>query len=181
MIIANEIWKPIAYDSRYHVSNYGRFRKENPKNGYRYLKPFRKDNLILVKIKDKDMNCARLVADSFVKKLSREDRVYHKNQNEWDNHYRNLEILTLEELGKRTGHISRSQRVVEIKGTEIIRDWPSARKAAKDLYISYQTVMDYCNGKVQKPMFNLMWEEDYFDFIFEPFSWEQKRKRKREI
>lgn len=177
MLIANEIWKSIEYDPRYQVSNYGRFRKKNPKNGYRYLKPFRKGNLFQVKIKDKDMNCARLVANAFIKQLAKEDRVYHKNKNESDNYYRNLEIVTLKELGKRTGHISKSQRVVEVKDDEIIRDWPSARKAAKDLYISYQTVMDYCNNKVKKPMFNLMWEDDYFDMVFEPFVWENKRRK----
>lgn len=170
-----EIWKSIEYDERYQVSNYGNFRKKNPKNGYRYLTPFRKDNLFLVKIKDKDMNCARLVADSFIKKLSKEDRVYHKNKIEFDNHYQNLEIVSLKELGKLTGHISKSQRVVEINGDEIIRNWSSARKAAKDLFISYQTVMDYCNEKVKKPMFNLMWEDDYFNTMLGPFKWENKR------
>lgn len=175
--LSNEIWKTIEYDFRYQVSNYGRFRKKNPKNDYRYLKPFRKKNLFLVKIKDKDFNCARLVANAFIKELSNTDRVYHKNKVEFDNYYKNLEIINLKELGKRTGHISKSQRVVEIKNNEIIRDWSSARKAAKDLFVSYQTVMDYCNKKVKKPMFNLMWEEDYFDMIFEPFQWENKRRK----
>ena len=100
MIIANEIWKSIEYDPRYQVSNYGRFRKKNPKNGYRYLKPFRKKNLFQVKIKDKDFNCARLVANAFIKNLNKEDRVYHKNKNESDNYYRNLEVISLKELGK---------------------------------------------------------------------------------
>lgn len=177
MIIANEIWKSIEYDPRYQVSNYGRFRKKNPKNGYRYLKPFRKKNLFLVKIKDKDFNCARLVANAFIQRLTENDRVYHKNKIESDNYYKNLEVICLRELGKRTGHISKSQRVVEVKDNEIIRDWPSARKAAKDLFISYQTVMDYCNKKVKKPMYSLMWEDDYFDMVFEPFKWEQKRRK----
>lgn len=158
----DEIWKLIEYDSRYQVSNYGRFRKKNPKNGYRYLKPFRKRNLFVVKIKDKDINCARLVANAFIGKLKKEDRIYHKNKMEWDNYYRNLKVVSLKELGKLTGHIAKSQRVVEVKDDEIIRDWPSARKAAKDLYVSYQTVMDYCNKKVKNPMFNLMWEDKYF-------------------
>jgi len=177
MLITNELWRRIEYDPRYEVSNYGRFRKKNPKNGYRYLKPFRKKNLFLVKIKDKDFNCARLVANAFIQPLTTKDRVYHKNKVESDNYYRNLEVIGLRELGKRTGHISKSQRVVEVKGDEIIRDWPSARKAAKDLFISYQTVMDYCNKKVKKPMYYLMWEDDYFDMVFEPFKWEGKRRR----
>ena len=37
--------------------------------------------------------------------------------------------------------------------------------------------MDYCNNKVKKPMFNLMWEDDYFDMVFEPFVWEKKRRK----
>ena len=173
----NEIWKSIEYDSRYQVSNWGRFRKKNPKNGYRYLKPFRKQNLFLIKVKDKNMNCARLVANAFIKKLSSTDRVYHKNKLENDNFYRNLEVISLKELGKRTGHISKSKRVVEIKNNEIIRDWRSARKVSKDLFISYQTVMDYCNNKVKKPMYNLMWEDDYFDKELEKFKWEKRSKK----
>lgn len=168
-----ETWKQIEYDLRYEVSNWGRFRKKL-KKGYRYLKPFRKHNLFLVKIKDKDFNCARLVANAFIKKLSSEERVYHKNKFEWDNHYSNLKIVTLKELGKLTGYISKSKRVVEVKKGEIVRTWLSARKCAKDLYVSYQTIMDYCNGKVDKPMFNVMWEDDYFgDNKLEKFSWEK--------
>ena len=174
-----EIWKTIEYDSRYEVSNYGRFRKRNPKNGYRYLTPFRKRNLFVIKIKDKEMNCARLVANNFIKRLAPTDRVYHKNKIENDNYFTNLEIISLKELGKRTGHISKSQRVVEIDNNEIIRDWSSARKCAKDLFVSYQTVMDYCNKKTKNPMFNLMWEDDYFEIVFEPFKWENKRGEKR--
>lgn len=171
-----ELWKSIEYDTRYQVSCYGNFRKKNPKNGYRYLKPFRKHNMFMIKIKDKDMNCARLVANAFIKKLNKEDRIYHKNKIESDNYYGNLKVVSLRELGKLTGHISKSQRVVEIKNNEIVRDWSSARKAAKDLFISYQTVADYCNNKVKNPMFNLMWEENYFDIEFKPFSFENKRR-----
>lgn len=159
---AGERWKDIEYDNRYQVSNYGRFRKKL-KNGYRYLTPFKKHNLYQVKIKDKDINCARLVANAFIKELEDNDRVYHINKNNADNFYRNLKILSKKELGKLTGANSKSQSVIEIKNNEIFRRWASARKAAKDLYISYQTVMDYCNEKVKKPMYNLMWEETYFE------------------
>ena len=98
---------------------------------------------------------------------------------EFDNYYKNLEVVSLKELGKRTGYISKSKRVVEVKNGEIIRDWPSSRKAAKELYISYQTVSDYCNNKVESPMFNLMWEDDYFDEVLEPFKWEHKKRKEK--
>ena len=170
-----EEWKSIEYDQRYQVSSFGRFRKKT-KKGYRYLKPFKKHNLYVVKIKDKTMNAARLVANAFIRELKSNEQVYHKNHLNYDNFYRNLEILSPKELGKKTGHIATSKRVVEVKDNEIVRAWRSSRKAAEKLFISRQTVSDYCNKKVKKPMFNLWWEDDYFEEVLEPFSWENKRK-----
>lgn len=178
MIYPSEEWKTIDYDSRYQVSNFGRFRKKNPKNGYRYLKPFRKHNLCVVKIRDKVFNCGRLVASKFIREVKDDEFIWHKNGLIFDNFYRNLEILSGNELGKRTGHISGSKRVVLIENNEIVKTWRSARVAAKDLFICRQTICDYCNKKVKKPMFNLMWEDDYFDEVLEPFSWEHKDRRK---
>ena len=170
-----ETWKQIQYDKRYEVSNFGRFRKKQ-KKGYRYLKPFRKHNIYVVKIKDKEFNCSRLVASNFIKQLTKEDVVFHKNKLQFDNFYKNLEVLKRKELGKKTGHISKSKRVVLIDNGEIIKTYRSSRKAGEKLFISRQTVSDYCNGKVKKKMFNLMWEDDYFDKVLEKFSWEQRRR-----
>lgn len=157
-----EEWKPIEFDPRYEVSNFGRFRKLN-KKGYRYLKPYKKHNLYVVKMKYKEYNCARLVASAFIRPLKNNEQVLHKNGLAFDNFYRNLEILSPKELGKRTGHIARSKRVVLVENGEIKKSWRSSRKAAKDLYISRQTVSDYCNNRTKKKMYNLMWEDDYFE------------------
>ena len=155
-----EEWKSIN-NSIYEVSNLGRFRKKI-KKGYRYLKPYRKRNLYVVKFQDKNHNCARLVASAFIRPVKENEQVYHKNGLQFDNFYRNLEILTPEELGKRVGHISRSKSVVLIKDGEIKKIYRSSREAGRKLFISRQTISDYCNGKVKKKMFNLMWEDDYF-------------------
>lgn len=168
-------WKSIEYDTRYQVSNFGRFRRKL-KKGYRYLKPYRKRDLYVIKINGKHVNCARLVANAFIRELKSNEQVYHKNHLNFDNFYRNLEILSPKELGKKTGHIATSKRVVEVKNNEIVRAWRSTRKAAETLFISRQTVSDYCNKKVKKPMFNLWWEDDYFEEVLEPFSWEHKGK-----
>ena len=69
----NEIWKTIDYDTRYQVSNWGRFRKRNLKNGYRYLKPFRKKNLFQVKIKDKDLTCTLIYL--YIQKIKRSCKI----------------------------------------------------------------------------------------------------------
>ena len=170
-----EEWKALDHDNRYQVSNLGRVRKKL-KKGYRYLKPFRKRNMYVVKMNYETFNLGRLVAHYFIRPLTKEDKVYHKNKLEFDNFYRNLKIMSASEVGKRTGHIGRSRAVVEIKNNEIVRRWRSSREAEKTLFINHQTICDYCNNKVKKPMLNLMWEDDYFNKVLEKFSWEIKRK-----
>ena len=173
-----EEWKKIELDPRYEVSNLGRIRKKNPKKGYRYLKPIKKWNRqrYYIEINGKELTVARLVANAFVKPLEDGDMVLHKNKLEFDNFYRNLKVVSKKECGEITGPISGSRRVVLVEGNEIKKMWKSGRKAAKDLFISRQTVSDYCNNRTKKKMLNLMWEDDYFDKVFEKFSWEYKRK-----
>ena len=158
-----EEWKPILYDPRYQVSSMGRFRHHKFKKGWTYIRPYRKGNVFEVRIKDKKLNCARLVCEAFIRPLKDNEVVYHKNRLDFDNYFRNLAIMTRQQAGRRTGHISKSKCVVQIQNGEISKWWRSARAAAKDLYVSYQTVSDYCNNKVQFPMYNLMWEEEYFE------------------
>lgn len=158
-----EEWKNL--NSTHQVSNFGRFRYKT-KKGYRYLKPFKDHGIYIVKINYKTYNCARLVAQAFIRRLKDNEVVFHKNNITWDNYYRNLEIITRQQSGKRTGNMSNARRVVEVENGEIVRTWVSARQAGKKLFISYQTVADYCNGKIKKPMYNLKWEDDFFDKIY---------------
>lgn len=161
-----EEWKTIDINPRYEVSNFGRFRKLN-KKGYRYIKPYRKHNrtLYVIKINYKEQNCARLVANAFIKQLKDDEKVFHKNRMEFDNYFRNLEIVSRKELGEKTGYLSNSKRVVLIKNGEIKRYYKSSREAARKLFISYQTAADYCNNKIKKKMYDLRWEDDYFKEI----------------
>lgn len=158
-----ETWKPIKLDPRYEVSNLGRFRKKI-KKGYRYIKPYgrKKNNIYRIKINGKELNCARLVANAFLRPVKEDEVVYHKNHLQFDNHFRNLEILNRKQIGKKTGFISKARSVVLIEDGEIKKMWRSTRIAAKHLFVSCQTVSDYCNNKTQNKMFNLMWEDDYF-------------------
>lgn len=155
-----EKWVSIEYDPRYEVSNFGRFRKKL-KTKYRYLLPFKKRRLFVVKINNKTYIASRLVAHYFIKPLSKGDRVYHKNKIPSDNFYKNLKVLSISECSKRTGHLSNSRAVIKLEKGEIVGRWRSARQAAKDLYISRQTVCDYCNKKTRKPLMELMWEDNY--------------------
>lgn len=51
--------------------------------------------------------------------------------------------------------------VIEIENNKIVRQWDSINKASKELYLTRQTIMNYCNNKTKKKQFNLHWKEDY--------------------
>lgn len=77
-----------------------------------------------------------------------------------DIYLQNLVLRTKREHGRITGPRSRSKEVVQLDlNKKEINSWRSARRAAKDLFCSYQTVMDICNNKTKKCVFNLKWAE----------------------
>lgn len=55
------------------------------------------------------------------------------------------------------GKVIEKRTVVEVKEGKITRKWSSIRQAATDLYLTRQTVMNYCNGKTKKKQFELEW------------------------
>ena len=75
---------------------------------------------------------------------------YHKNGALTENHINNIEYIDRKKLGKMTGPASRRRTVAKIDGSgEIVEVYTSAREAAKANYMSYQTIIDRCNGKVK--------------------------------
>lgn len=57
-----------------------------------------------------------------------------------------------------------SRGVVEVVDNKVQRKWESISKAAKELYLTRQTIMNYCNNKTKNKVFNLMWEKDYEEY-----------------
>lgn len=77
---------------------------------------------------------------------------YHKNGDLTDHCYTNIGFATPRELGRMTGGKASRRPVAKVNAAgEIVAYYPSARKAAKANHMSYQTVLDRCNGKVKKP------------------------------
>lgn len=77
---------------------------------------------------------------------------YHKNGDLTDNWAGNIAFTSRRELGRKTG--AKAGRIPVVKVTpegEIVAAYSSAREAAKANHMSYQTVLDRCNGKVKKP------------------------------
>lgn len=77
---------------------------------------------------------------------------YHKNGDLNDNCVNNIGFITRQALGQKSGANGRRKPVAKVTPDgEVIALYPSARKAAAANHMSYQTVLDRCNGKVKKP------------------------------
>lgn len=162
----NEIWRNV-FNSKYEISNYGRIRRFC-KYKYRYLNSFKKGAIYItnltIKGKRKQANIAKLVVENFIRELNDEEVVYHKNGIISDNRLSNLEITTRSEAGKRTGWQSHRQAVVMLDEEGVIKEtYKGTREAAEKLFISRQTVSDYCNNKVKKPMYQLYWAKNLIE------------------
>lgn len=92
--------------------------------------------------------------------------LYHKNGVKTDNWINNLAHISRHELGKKTGAKSRRKPVLKLDHDgEIVETYTSAREAGKANFMSYQTIIDRCNGKVKSKFapdgYQYIWDEDY--------------------
>ena len=72
---------------------------------------------------------------------------YHKNGCQSENHVNNIAYISRKELGKRTGAMSKRKPVAKIdQSGQVVEVYSSAREAARQNHMSYQTVTSRCNG-----------------------------------
>lgn len=77
---------------------------------------------------------------------------YHKNGDLKDNWVGTSDLPPGRSWGGRPGRAPAGKPVVKVDPEgEIVAVYSSARAAAKANHMSYQTVLDRCNGKVKKP------------------------------
>ena len=89
-----------------------------------------------------------IVAKTFLGEAPSGCVAYHKNGCQSDNYVNNIVYISRQELGKKTGANSRKQSVVKIdKSGQIVDVYKSARECGRQNYMSYQTIIDRCNGK----------------------------------
>lgn len=105
-----------------------------------------------VKINKKEVNAARIFAKAFIKRdLNSDDcvLVYGKELK-----LDAIDVVDRSKCASITGSLASSRyerkNIGLFKHGVLVRSWPSSRKAAKDLFCSYQTVLDTCHGKVKK-------------------------------
>jgi len=107
----------------------------------------RKD--LACKIDNKMIKVKNLVAAAVFQSYKKGKPVICKDRNSENCDYKNLVVLDNRSLGKLTGHLSRSQKVLVITPDGDRELHRSVRAAGKALNCSYQTVLDYISGKVK--------------------------------
>lgn len=141
---------------KYYVSNQGyvlsvtsKSYKEYKLSGY--IKQGRKNALYVVKIGTTEHCIKHLVAKAFLPEYRGLDsNIFHKDGNIKNCRADNLIIAPKREVAKITGAQSRSQAVIVIDSNGLETTFSSIRKAANYLNCSYQTLLDYMNGKIRK-------------------------------
>lgn len=163
-----DVWRDIAgYGGKYQASITGQVRRVFESGHIRLMTPYRRQRngrtrkngcrrRLYVKLTDnrgraKEVPMLRLMAETFLPPAPPGCVPYHKNGIVTDNWASNIGFIDRKELGKRTGHISKAQGVVRIgEDGELLETWRSAREAAKHCFMSYQTIIDRCNGYYKK-------------------------------
>jgi len=173
-----DIWKNIqGFNGKYQVSYSGQIRRVYKSGKTKILAQFKKagkaravyrDRLLVHLTDDKGKShqvmVHQIVAKHFLGKSKPGQVSYHVNECVMDNWASNLENIDKKKLGQLTGASGRRQTVIKIdKDGETVDCYSSAREAGRNNFMSYQTIMDRCNGKCKKAFapdgFEYAWEE----------------------
>lgn len=152
-----ETWTNIpGYSGKYQVDTEGNIRRVYKSGKTRLMTPYRKkmsgSQRFVVKLtrdgKPKEEILVQIMAKTFLWNPPPGCVPYHKNGCQSDNYIQNIAYISRKELGKLTGRNSRRQPVAKIDSSgQIIEVYSSARECARKNFMSYQTVIDRCNGK----------------------------------
>lgn len=154
-----ETWKDVpGYGGKYQIDKEANVRRVYSSGSTRAMHPYHRkmsgSQRLVVKLtkdgKSKEEVLMRLVALTFLGPPPKGYVPYHKNGCQSDNYLNNITYISKRELGRLTGASSRRHPVAKLDSDgEIVEVYSSAREAARRNYMSYQTVMDRCNGKVK--------------------------------
>lgn len=169
-----ETWKNIpGYQGKYQADKEGNVRRVYKSGKTRLMTPYRKkmsgNQSLVVKLtksgKSKEEVVLQLIAKTFIGPMSKGCVPYHKNGIQSDNYLNNIAYISKAELGKKTGAASSRQPTAKLNNNgEIVEVYSSARVAARQNYMSYQTIIDRCNGKCKSAFapdgFAYAWEDN---------------------
>lgn len=160
-------WRNIpGYGGKYQVSRLGEIRRVFPSGLVRDMTPYRKSgrrgrkvsqNRLFVKLTNgdggKEVAVLKIMAAAWLGPTPPGMTPYHKNGLVTDNRVGNIGFIDRGSLGRKTGHMAGKRKAVFKMGRtgEVVEVYRSAREAARANHMSYQAVLDRCNGKVKKP------------------------------
>ena len=122
--------------------------------GNKHIVKLIKDNQV------KEFIVSRIIYETWIAPIPEGHIVIRRNKNLRDSHVDNLKLTTYKIHNVQTGAKAKSKPVELLDDNgKVIDSWPSARKAAKELFVSYQTVIDICNKKVKTKTVNVRWEK----------------------
>lgn len=152
-----ESWKDIpGYDGKYQADMEGNIRRIYQSGKTRIMTPYHKkmsgSQRLVVKMtrdkKAKEEILVQIMAKTFLGNPLPGHVPYHKNGCQEDNYIQNIAYISRRDLGNLTGGNAKRQPVAKIDASgEIVEVYSSARECARKNYMSYQTIIDRCNGK----------------------------------
>jgi len=168
-----ETWRDISgYKGKYQAVTEGNVRRLYKSGKVRIMTPYHKkmngSQRLVVKLtidgKSKEEILIQVIARTFLGSCPAGHVPYHINGCQLDNYVNNIKYISRKELGRLTGAKSKRQPVAKIDSDgEIVEVYSSARECARQNYMSYQTVMDRCNGKCKSAFapdgFAYAWED----------------------
>jgi hypothetical protein len=142
-------WRILSgFGNAYEINYTGQIRRAGNKV-HHIIKPLIKKGIAVVRLssapyKRKEYRVHRLVAMTFLPPSQKGQVLYHENGVRTDNYASNLRYIDATELGRKTGKIS--------PDGETVACYSSARAAGRANYMSYQTIIDRCNGKCKSKL-----------------------------
>lgn len=112
-----------------------------------------------VKINHVLYNAKNLMAETFFRGYNARDFVITKDNNPFNISLKNLAIIDSNTYSKYAKGFNRQRTVALYENNKMIKAWNSANSCAKELFVSPQTVLNYCNNKtpIKKRMYDLRW------------------------
>ncbi len=152
-----EEWRNVVgYDGKYQVNREGEVRRLLKRGRVKPLTPYIKKTSTTKKYvvkmtknkKGREEILAQIVAAAFIGPCPESHVPYHINGVQSDNYANNIAYISRAEMGKRFGMAAGRKPVAKIDcDGEIVEVYPSARECGRKNFMSYQTVIDRCNGK----------------------------------
>ena len=163
--VGNNFWRDIpGFNGKYQASRNGDIRRRFASGKVRDMAQFKRSgpkkekilrDRLYVKLsldgKSKDVPVLKIMACTWKGNPPKGYVPYHINRIVTDNRADNIGFISWSELGIMTGGTSWRRKTVfkVVKEGNEVEVYRSAREAAKHNNMSYQTVLDRCNGKAK--------------------------------